>query len=260
MKLQFYKYQGTGNDFIMIDNRENLFDSTNSELIARLCNRKFGIGADGLICINSSDKLSFEVDYSNADGSKSFCGNGARCSVAFAKQLDIIHSEAIFSAIDGDHEAKFIGNNIAVKMQNVNSINHIEKNAYTLNTGSPHYVKFIEEEEIIDIVNFGKNIRYSEDYISDGINVNTAKQISENVIYVETYERGVEDETLSCGTGVTAVALSYAIKKNLQGKNEIKIHTKGGNLSVEFIREEIFFSEIWLIGPAINTFNGTVEI
>lgn len=260
MKIKFYKYQGTGNDFIMIDNRTKVFDSNNSQVIAGLCDRKFGVGADGLICLNTSDNLSFEMDYSNADGSKSFCGNGARCTVAFAQNLGIVQDQAEFTAIDGYHYAQIQDDRYSILMKDVQKIEKRSASDFLLDTGSPHYVRFIDEDSTIDIVAFGKEVRYSEEFKVVGVNVNVAKEISPSVLYVETYERGVEDETLSCGTGVTAVALSYAFQNKLQGDQEVSILTKGGKLSVAFHANGTSFSKVFLKGPALCVFEGEITL
>lgn len=258
MHICFYKYQGCGNDFIMIDNRSGEYNLT-VEQIRKLCDRKFGIGADGLIMLNNHEHYAFEVDYSNADGSKSFCGNGARCSVAFARLLGLDCDSVIFLAIDGEHQAKTENGEISVMMQNVISIEEIGKD-YTLNTGSPHYVRFVEDIEPVHVVDFGKSIRYAEEFRKEGINVNIVEEQPGN-LRVHTYERGVEDETLSCGTGVTAAALAYAYKNERTGTNDICIHTKGGKLNVRFTYEQPHqFMDIWLKGPAEMTFRGEADV
>jgi diaminopimelate epimerase len=258
VKLTFYKYQGTGNDFIMLDNLDGSYSHLTKKQIKLLCNRHFGIGADGLICINRSDKFDFEVDYSNSDGSKSFCGNGARCSIAFAHFLGIDVKNVLFSAIDGVHRGCFHSDEISIQMQDVNEVKKIASD-YEIYTGSPHYIRFTNNINKENIVEFGKKIRYAENYAEKGINVNLA-EIQGYEIAVLTYERGVEDETLSCGTGVTAVALAYAMEKNLKGKQSVNIHTKGGVLKVSFIRQENSFTNIYLSGPAEFVFKGEIHV
>lgn len=259
MRVQFYKYQGTGNDFIMLDNRQKIYDGLTIEQIQFLCDRRFGVGADGLILINTHAHYDFEVDYSNPDGSKSFCGNGARCSVAFAQSIGIDCSAITFLAIDGEHQAKMSEGIIAVEMQNVIELHEIG-NDFQLNTGSPHYIRFVENAEAWDIVKFGKEIRYSEQYALQGINVNLVEKKGDELL-VKTYERGVEDETFSCGTGVTAAAIAYAYKDDMKGHRIFDIQVKGGKLKVDFVYEAPQqFTNIWLSGPAVMSFKGEIDV
>lgn len=260
MKLKFSKYQGTGNDFIMLDNLSGFYDLLFVPQIQFLCDRKFGIGADGLIKISKASEVEFEVDYYNSDGSKSFCGNGARCSVAFAQSLGINSNHVIFSAIDGLHEAQKKEDLVSLKMNNVHEIKEIVSD-FELYTGSPHYIRFVDNTLNLNVFQEGRKIRYSPEYQENGINVNFVEELSEKELEVATYERGVEDETLSCGTGVTAAALAYAQKKGLYGKQEIRIHTKGGKLKVAFERTgEDDYVNIFLIGPAIHVYDGEIEL
>ncbi len=254
--MQFYKYQGTGNDFVMIDNRSGEWDELSIESIQKLCDRRFGIGADGLIKINAEKNADFEVDYYNSDGSKSFCGNGARCSVAFAHFLNIIEEKTVFTAIDGIHEAEIKNGIVKLKMGDVK---HIDKdgNDFVLNTGSPHYVKYVETLNNYNVYGNGNEIRNSETYKKEGINVNFVEKLSDKELFVRTYERGVEDETFSCGTGVTAAALTF-MKKNNQTFVEIKV--KGGQLRVYADKNGEGFENIWLEGPAVQVFKGTVNL
>jgi len=258
MKIPFYKYQGTGNDFVMIDNRNNVFDKTNLELVKQLCNRKFGIGADGLILIENLDDLDFNMIYFNADGTQSFCGNGSRCAVSFAKHLGIIDSQAMFLSTDGEHEAWINKNGeVSLKMHDVKNIEKGEEHYY-INTGSPHYIKEIEKVSGFDVYTAGKAIRNNDRFKTEGTNVNFVEFTSEN-IKIRTYERGVEDETLSCGTGVTATALAWADKYQM-AYGKVPVATEGGELSVGFKRNGNEFSDIWLIGPAEQVFKGEITI
>lgn len=259
MDLIFTKYQGTGNDFIMIDNRSGEWNHLSVSDVQKLCDRRFGIGADGLIKINSLEGYDFEVDYYNSDGSKSFCGNGARCSVAFAHELGILKDSVRFMAIDGEHEAVKSSDLVFLKMNDVSSIDTSQKE-FVLNTGSPHFIHFTENVSDFDIVAYGKQIRYSETYKKEGINVNAVHQLNENAFEIRTYERGVEDETLSCGTGVTAAALALGEKNAVSGEFEYRVKSQGGNLSVKFTRNQDGFSNIWLIGPAVSVFKGSVNV
>ena len=253
--MTFYKYQGTGNDFVMIDNREGIYAPT-TEQNRLLCDRKFGIGADGLICLQPSDKYDFEMLYFNSDGNEStMCGNGGRCLVAFAKQIGIITDKATFNAIDGLHEATIDENNwVELKMMNVDSVEN-NNTHFVLNTGSPHYIKFVENISQVDVYQEGKAIRYNERFKAEGINVNFVS-VANNGIDVVTYERGVEDETLSCGTGVTAAAIAYSYLK--EGVSNVPIKTKGGNLAVKFTKSTNGFENIWLCGSATFVFKGEI--
>jgi diaminopimelate epimerase len=259
MSLSFVKYQGTGNDFILIDNRNGDWNNLSISSIQKLCDRRFGIGADGLIKINSISGFDFEVDYYNSDGSKSFCGNGARCSVAFAHELGITKDAVSFMAIDGPHEALKKDSLVYLKMNDVFEMNVIT-NDFILNTGSPHYVHVTENLADFDIVAYGKQIRYSEVFKQEGINVNAIHQMDSHSFEIKTYERGVEDETLSCGTGVTAAALALGAKNDVIGEFEYNVKSQGGNLSVKFKREDAIFTDIWLIGPAEAVFKGETNV
>ncbi len=260
MKVTFHKYQGTGNDFIIIDNYHNEPTQLSTEQIKKLCNRHFGIGADGLMFLNKKTGYDFEMLYFNADGHESsMCGNGGRCLVKFAHNSGIHKSEYHFFAIDGAHEAEIETNGLVnLKMQDVSGVDHHGTYAI-LNTGSPHFVKFAANVENIDVAESGSGIRYSTEFEKEGINVNFVESIDEDKIYVRTYERGVEDETLSCGTGVTAAALLSAHNEN--GFNTVNVKTPGGNLSVEFNKvDDEHFTDIWLCGPAVFVFKGEIEV
>jgi diaminopimelate epimerase len=255
MELHFYKYQGTGNDFVMVDDRQKLIDSTDLALISRLCDRRFGIGADGLILIRNHPDYDFEMIYYNADGSRSMCGNGARCAVAFADFLKIISDKTHFLAIDGPHEAVIKSGLVHLKMADAGKVQNSGADRF-LNTGSPHHIRFVENASTYPVFEEGKRIRYGEAYSPAGTNVNFVEKITEDQIFVRTYERGVEDETLSCGTGVTAAALAFA---GDQPRGDIKINTLGGRLSVRFqSNSDGTFREIWLIGPAEQVYHGKI--
>lgn len=259
MQLECFKYQGTGNDFVLIDNREKAISLT-TEQIKWLCDRRFGIGADGLMLLELEPGVDFKMVYFNSDGNESsMCGNGGRCITAFAKHLGIINSEAKFLAIDGIHEAKIDGENVSLKMNDVREV-EVGEDYFYLNTGSPHYVKFVTDIENSDIVSEGKKIRYSDRFSKEGTNVNFIEKKG-NELFVRTYERGVEDETLSCGTGVTAAALVAAYKGQSTDKNSCLIKTLGGNLNVKFekVLESTFYN-IWLEGPATFVFKTNIEV
>ncbi len=259
MAITFYKYQGTGNDFIIIDNRQLVFPKNNTKLIADLCDRKFGIGADGLILLENDDSADFKMIYFNSDGNQStMCGNGGRCIVAFAKKLGIIQSKTRFTAIDGIHDATIdFKDNVALKMQDVTEVKTMSPTEVFLDTGSPHHIVVCKSLNDLDVVKQGANIRYNV-YGEAGCNVNFVAQQSENVFKVRTYERGVENETLSCGTGVTAVAIAMH-HLNYTDKNKVVLTTLGGDLSVSFVANNKQYKEVFLTGPATFVFKGEVS-
>ena len=253
MIIEFYKYQGTGNDFIMIDDREKEFDLTDNDLIAALCERRMGIGADGLILLREHDTLDFEMIYFNADGKQSsMCGNGGRCIIAFAQMLEMTESETTFMAIDGEHKGRLMEDGIYLQMQDVKEIEGVG-DGLVLNTGSPHYIEMVDELDYIDVEKEGKKIRNSAPFKKDGINVNFVLDATE--LQVRTYERGVEAETLSCGTGVvaTSIAMHYA---NCIEETLVSVKTKGGELTVSFEEFNGGYRNIWLSGEASMVFAG----
>jgi diaminopimelate epimerase len=260
MEIPFTKYQGTGNDFVLVDQRINKFiDPNNQSLIQKICDRKFGVGADGLILLEHHQDHDYEMVYFNADGrTSSMCGNGGRCITAFAHQVGIGINEHHFLAIDGKHTSRFNEDGmVSLKMNDVSDY-VIGKDFFILNTGSPHYIIFVEDIDDIDVKSQGEAIRYSEEFKTEGINVNFVEIKKNDHILVATYERGVEDETLSCGTGVTAAAIAYCLTTSKKdSKCNIHIETKGGDLSVSFEQSaETVFSNIWLNGKATKVFTG----
>ena len=259
MQTEFYKYQGTGNDFVMIDNRSNFFPKDNVKLIEHLCDRRFGIGADGLILLENDIDTDFRMVYYNSDGNQSsMCGNGGRCLVAFAKRLHLIQNQTTFIATDGLHHATISEDGI-VSLQMIDVANvKITPDYVFLNTGSPHHVEIVDDLEHYDIKTNGAKIRYSDLYGKAGSNVNFVKQISENSFALRTYERGVEDETLSCGTGATAVAIAMnSIGKSTS--NNIELNVQGGKLEVSFDKNEGQFTNVFLKGPAEFVFKGEIQ-
>ena len=281
MTIPFFKYQGTGNDFVMLDQRETTYLTKNdTQIIRQLCDRRFGIGGDGLMFLQQKEGFDFEMVYFNADGTAgSMCGNGGRCLTAFAHYLGVFKGKCTFWAIDGVHEAVVkgaiehnqLGNAVWVelKMINVASDNIEQGNDYFLmNTGSPHYVVLVEDLTDINIYDNGRAIRYSERFAKEGVNVNFVEILKDQKgIEVATYERGVEDETFSCGTGVTAAAIAYHLKTG--GGTEVPIKTKGGQLEVKFSKniypnkggtEGGTFENVWLCGPATQVFGGAITI
>jgi diaminopimelate epimerase len=258
MTIAFNKYQGAGNDFIIIDNRNNVFNPEDSSLINKLCNRKFGIGADGLILINEKQGFDFEMVYFNSDGFEgSMCGNGGRCAADFAIRCGFAGKKQTFMAIDGIHNVVSEDGLIRLKMNDVNQYRLVNGN-YFINTGSPHYVIFTGELENLDVFNEGKKIRYLKEFLPGGTNVNFVEPQKKG-IYVRTFERGVENETLSCGTGVTASAIASVLSGHFVS-GSVNVRTKGGNLSVDFNAEGEKITNIWLCGPATFVFEGKINI
>ena len=260
MKIQFAKYQGTGNDFVILDNRDNKYDGLTKKQIEFLCDRRFGIGADGLMLLNNHSNYHFEMKYYNSDGGESsMCGNGGRCLTKFASDLGIVLSDYKFIAIDGEHEASLnTDGTVALKMNDVDDIKYDHGN-FILNTGSPHFVTMANDVMHLDVFKKGREIRYSDPFKDEGINVNFVQQTEEpDKIIVRTYERGVEDETFSCGTGVTACAL--VCYHNDNGFNRVEIQTKGGPLSVEYDKLGDSFKNVWLTGDAVKVFDGVVDL
>ncbi len=257
MKHSFYKYQGTGNDFIIIDNRLGIFDKNNARLVASLCDRRFGIGADGLILLEDHDTMDFKMVYFNSDGHQSsMCGNGGRCIVAFAKRLGLIDTKASFEAIDGPHYATIDFNGtVSLNMKDVSGVENFPKHMF-LDTGSPHHVQMVHDINNLNVKNVGANIRYGDLYDDAGSNVNFVEKFDTG-FRIRTYERGVEDETLSCGTGATAVALAM-FSSGASSEKEITLVTNGGDLKVRFTPYGEGFKEVWLIGPAEFVFKGEV--
>jgi diaminopimelate epimerase len=261
MQIKFYKYQGTGNDFVMIDNRTNFFPKENVSLIAHLCDRRFGIGGDGLILLENDYDTDFKMVYYNSDGNQSsMCGNGGRCLVAFAKKLNVIeNNNCSFIATDGLHHATIDDQGlVSLQMINVDTVKIAEDYVF-LNTGSPHHVQLVEDLENYNIKENGAAIRYGELYGNLGSNVNFVKQINDDTFSLRTYERGVEDETLSCGTGATAAAIAM----NVTGKTNatsIHLNVEGGKLEVSFDKNEGQFTNVFLKGPAEFVFKGEIKI
>ena len=256
--ISFYKYQGTGNDFIIIDNRNSVFDRANNALVEKLCHRRFGIGADGLMLLQNKSGYDFEMVYYNSDGKEgSMCGNGGRCIVEFARTLGLAKEKTIFYAPDGSHEAIVKPSFVSLKMNDVNGIEHNEEFCF-LNTGSPHYVKFVQDINNYNVFDEGRKIRYNERFKAQGTNVNFVEKTG-NELFVRTYERGVENETYSCGTGVTAAALVAAIKNKSTAADYCEIKTPGGNLKVKFKQQSTnSFTDVWLEGPAEFVFKGEI--
>lgn len=268
MRIHFYKYQATGNDFILIDNRSG-DHSFSSEQIKKLCDRKFGIGADGIMLIENHPSLDFNLVYYNSDGSQSLCGNGSRAAMTFASSLGMVNGKASFNAYDGRHDAELLPSGIVrLKMNDTSDVVAIG-NDFRINTGSPHLIRFVENVKDFSVFEEGRRIRYSDTYKEKGINVNFAELLPANTIFVRTYERGVENETLSCGTGVTAAALAASLKGY---SSPVTIKTLGGELSVEFKSGQSapqtgssagqagMFHDIFLIGPAKRVFEGHLEL
>lgn len=264
MKLAFFKFHGAGNDFILIDNRDLQFTKDNTKLVKTLCDRRFGIGADGLMLLQNDTDSDFEMIYYNSDGNEgSMCGNGGRCIVAFAKMLGIIDNSAVFKASDGVHTATILNifssehYRIKLKMGDVKAIETYD-DYWFVDTGSPHYVSFRKNIDAINVKKEGRKIRYGKPFGTIGTNVNFV-EIKDNAIYMRTYERGVEDETLSCGTGSVASALVAVFSESVKNTGFLDVFAKGGNLKVYFTFEKNIFKNVFLEGDAICVFNGIVD-
>ena len=264
VKIHFSKYQATGNDFVLIDNRSGEY-SFSVDDIKRICDRRFGIGGDGLMLIEKHPSAHFNLRYYNSDGSQSLCGNGSRAAVKMAASLGLINGKARFAAFDGIHDAEISDTGIVrLKMNDVREVKKIGQD-YFINTGSPHYISFVSNLQRYPVFESGKKIRYSQAYSPGGTNVNFVERANDNSIFVRTYERGVEDETFSCGTGVTAAALA-ASDHGLT--SPVTVHTLGGDLQVEFksghsglpTGQAGIFEDIYLIGPAKLVFEGDLEL
>lgn len=257
MKFTFYKYQGTGNDFVIIDDREKTFP-IDKKLIYNICHRRFGIGADGFMLLQNDANSDFLMNYFNSDGNEStMCGNGGRCLVQFAHDIKAIGTSTTFNAVDGLHEAQISPEVVSLKMIDVTDVETAENHSF-LNTGSPHHIEFVEDIDAVDVFNQGRKIRYGSPYFEEGANVNFVQKIDEETLWVRTYERGVEDETYSCGTGVTAAAIA-SYQKGLMQKLPIKIKTLGGNLAVNFEKTANGFTNVHLIGPATFVCKGELD-
>ncbi len=259
MIFSFVKYQGTGNDFVCIDNRKKQFPIDNHNEIARICDRNFGVGADGFICIESDSDAQFYMRYFNADGNEgSLCGNGSRCAIHFANTLGLTREKVLFKAADGVHHAQFITDEIALKLHDISQWEERGEDLF-LNTGSPHHVVFVTDVDAIDVAKIGAQIAHGAPYFSDGTNVNFVQSINDNTIKVRTFERGVEAETLSCGTGVTAAAVATHISKQT-ASNSLLIQTRGGTLHVSFTLADKTYTSLTLQGPAVPVFSGNWEV
>lgn len=259
LKIPFYKYHGTGNDFVIIDNRSAEYNLSDEQIV-HICDRRFGIGSDGLILIQNHPTLDFEMVFYNPDASQSFCGNGSRCAVVFAKTLGLFNSETKFLSTDGEHEANLLENGwVSLRMHDVNEHEWIG-NDLLLNTGSPHYLIQKKWDDSFDIVSEARAIRYNDRFAKEGVNVNYI-HVKDDVLNIRTYERGVENETLSCGTGVTAAALgNHLFNKQGDGQFSTNIQSQGGRLKVKFNYHNGTFSDILLQGPAQFVFEGSVDV
>lgn len=258
MKITFYKYQGTGNDFVVIDNRDLNFPRENTKLVNFLCDRRFGIGADGLMLLNPSETYDFTMVYYNADGTEStMCGNGGRCLVAFANQLGIIENETTFDAVDGLHYATYHNGITNLQMIDVAKVTVYNTHCF-LDTGSPHHVQLVDDIENFDVKNTGAKIRYGAPYFDEGTNVNFVQKTTNNTFRLRTYERGVEDETLACGTGATAAAIALHQQKHTT-QTTVPLQVQGGFLEVSFQPTENGYKNVFLKGPATFVFKGVID-
>ncbi len=262
MQIPFEKYQAAGNDFIVIDNRKNVFPKETA-IIEQLCDRKFGIGSDGVILIEESIDSEFNMVFYNPDGSQSLCGNGCRAAIRFAQSLNLAFETTIFNAFDGEHKVRIKEKTINLQMANVQNGREIEGaclpagQGVFLDTGSPHFVLFVDNVEQIDVINEGRKWRNSGLFGAGGANINFVEVYDKHKLFVRTYERGVENETLSCGTGVTASALAASLKGCT---SPLTIETKGGDLEVSFQVNDKGYENVWLEGPAEHVFSGTIHL
>jgi diaminopimelate epimerase len=258
MQFDFHKYHGAGNDFIVMDDRAQLFPSQDKALIAKLCDRRFGIGSDGILLIQNSEEADLHIDFLNPDGSRSFCGNGSRCGLRFAAHVGMIGSDCTFMASDGMHEGRLENELVHIAMRDVEGV---EQNEFgtELYTGSPHLIRFVDDLDQVDVKMEGAAIRYNELYQKEGINVNFVSQMAPGTLAIRTYERGVEGETLACGTGVTAAALAKASQERIE-REKFFVKAKGGVLSVRFEKVGNGFKNIWLTGPAVKVYEGSVNL
>lgn len=255
MQVKFHKYQATGNDFLVVDNRSDFFPKEKS-IIEKICDRRFGIGSDGLILIEESENSSFEMVFYNPDGSKSLCGNGCRAAIRFAEFLKLTQQNTIFNAFDGPHQGIIKAETVNLQMSNVQNGREIEGGIF-LDTGSPHFVLFVDNVQQVDVYKEGRKWRNSGLFGKEGANINFVEIENKDKLYVRTYERGVENETLSCGTGVTAAALAASLKGC---HSPTSIRTKGGLLKVSFLSNNNGYENVWLEGPAEHVFSGTIHL
>ncbi|MGE0079193.1 MAG: diaminopimelate epimerase [Bacteroidales bacterium] len=259
MKIPFSKYQGAGNDFVIVDDRNQNFPVSNN-LIKKLCDRHFGIGADGLMLLSNSTKYDFLMRYFNSDGNEStMCGNGGRCITHFANKIGLIETSTVFEGIDGAHHASIVKKNyIRLKMKDIDSIEMMDDN-YFIDSGSPHYINFVRDVDSVDVNREGKLIRQSVNINNGGTNVNFIQVISNDILKIRTFERGVEAETLACGTGAVASSIAYSLYFETESKS-IKLIAPGGELFVSFKKENSSsFKDVWLEGPAHHVYNGEID-
>lgn len=259
MRTEFHKYHGTGNDFVLIDARADNFrmEDFTPEVRRNICHRRLGIGADGLIFLCSQQGTDFYMDYYNSDGAvSSMCGNGSRCIVHMAHELGLTGNKVTFEAVDGPHQAHIDGDMVSVLL-NTGKVYQLSETTFRVDTGSPHFIKYVEDLDRVDVVLEGRAIRNSDDYRTEGINVNFVKRLAPMKIAIATYERGVEDETLSCGTGVTASALTE-LELSQKEFGEVEVKARGGDLKVR-VRSGENGREVWLCGPARFVFKGELD-
>jgi diaminopimelate epimerase len=261
MRLLFQKFHGAGNDFIMVDARSYPQLAINQLNIEAMCHRRFGIGADGFIILRPVEGYDYQMDYYNSDGRLgTMCGNGGRCVAAFAYQVGAATEKQIFLAVDGPHEAQILSNQLVKLRMTEVSVLETRGADFFLNTGSPHYVAQVPDAHHHDTINQGRKIRYNDEFAAQGTNVNFYTILSDNQLQVATYERGVEDETLACGTGVVACTLVAAKQLGI-AQGQLNVQAKGGYLSVEFQQNPHGgWQNIYLTGPAQYVFSGELQV
>lgn len=261
MQLPFAKWHGTGNDFILVDDRSGFFPVDDVALVQRLCHRHFGIGSDGLILVQAPQEegTRFHMEFLNPDGSRSFCGNGSRCAFAFWSGLEGHRAEARFTAIDGMHQGRWVGEEVAITLPDVQRIQGATDGPDVdfIHTGSPHELVWVADVEAVDILADAPPRRFAARHGAGGSNINYVQREGAG-IRMRTYERGVEAETLSCGSGVVAAALSSLLRR--QASAPVAVRTRGGDLRVEAVARGDSFAAVMLIGPVQEVFTGNVQL
>lgn len=260
MGLAFTKWQGTGNDFILVDDRAGAFPDKDAALVQRLCDRHFGIGSDGIVLLRGAvdAATAFHMEFLNPDGSRSFCGNGSRCAFAAWSALTGVR-EVRFTTIDGVHTGRWEGEEVAVSLPGDRSVRRATHGPEVdqVDTGSPHEIRWVDDVDAIDVPTEGRQHRYDPRHGSGGSNINWACA-RQGAMRLRTYERGVERETLSCGSGVVAAAIS-ALGRGLVTA-PVKVGTAGGFLRVHATPDACGgYSDLWLIGPVARVFEGTMH-
>lgn len=260
MQVKFSKYHGAGNDFIMIDGR-TLSRQLMEDEIAFLCHRHFGVGADGLIIVDPDSNQDFIMRFHNADGSSgAMCSNGSRCAIKFASRIGYEFDRAKFSCCGIPYVGKIYSRHLIGTSFPDQVSCTVHESGYHLNNGAPHFVIFVDRLTSVNPREVGRNWRYHQDFMPTGVNVNFIEVLDENELEIVTYERGVEDLTLACGTGALASAMAYVQKENKSGSQELSLESDGGTLTVKLNRTTTGYSNIEVLGPAEEVFSTTVAV